>query len=193
MTLSKNYFYDKQGLWLLYLMCALPLFFWELLLSFRDVSWMAERTNMGDAIANVFYGMLFIFVESVLYFIVIAALGFLVLRVWGTDRRIALMSALALITALWSIIEQLYFLMGASISPSIVRALAFTGRPVLTMYIVALALVSVSVILPTYALLRSEKALKIAQDIFERLSTLSMFYLFLNFIGWIVIFIRNIN
>jgi hypothetical protein len=192
MTPSKNYFYNKQGLWSLYLMCAFPLFFWTLLLSFRDISWLTERTNLWDAIGVVAYGMIFAFAESLVWFIVVTALGFLVSRAWSIEKRVALMSVLFLITALWSIIDQSYFLLGAWTPAPILRAIAFTGRPVATMYAIAFVLTSLSVAFPAYRILHSEKALKGVQDFMERASTLSMFYLFLSFAGLIVIIIRNI-
>lgn len=188
---SKKYFYDKQGLWSLYLNCAFPLLFWTLLLGFRDVSWLTERTNAWDAVGVVSYGMVFAVVESALFFIVATALGFLVAPTWSPARRVALMSVLALITALWSVVDQSYFLLGASLPQPILTAIIATGRPVFTMYLAALGLTSLSYLLPTYLILRSDNALKKTQDIMERLSTLTMFYLFLAFVGLVIVVIRN--
>ncbi len=102
------------------------------------------------------------------------------------------MSALFLIAALWSVIDQSHFLFGANVPAPILKALASTGRPVLTMYIIALVLTSLSVVIPAYRILHSEKALKGFQDFMERLSTLSVFYLFLSLVGLIIVVIRNI-
>lgn len=190
--MSKSPYYNKQALWSLFLMCAFPLLFWTLLLAFRDVSWLTERTNAWDAIGVVAYGMIFAFVESALFFIVAAAFGFLVSRKWSIERRVALMGILALITAIWAMIDQLYFLLGTGIPAPFIQFLIYTRRPVLTMYIVALALVFPSVSVPTYFILRSEKILKAVQDFMERLSTLTMFYLFLAFVGLVIVVIRNI-
>ncbi len=189
---SSASYYNKQGLWSLFLTCAFPLFFWTLLLAFRDVSWLTERTNAWDAIGAVSYGMVFAFVESALFFIVVVLLGFLISRKWSGERRVALLGVLALIVALWAIIDQLYFLLGAHIPAALFQALLRSQRPVLAMYIAALTLVFASVITPTYFILRSEKVLKAAQDFMERISTLTMFYLFLAFVGLIIVIIRNI-
>jgi len=72
------------------------------------------------------------------------------------------------------------------------RAIAYTGCPVLTMYVIVPGLTSLSFILPTYFILRSDKALKNIQDFMERLSTLTMYYLFLSLVGLIIIAIRNV-
>ncbi|MDD2921246.1 MAG: hypothetical protein PHQ36_03080 [Anaerolineales bacterium] len=190
--MSKSPYYDKQGLWALFLICAFPLFFWTLLLAFRDVSWLTARTNIWDAIGVISYGMIFAFIESLLFFIVAAALGFLVSRAWSVERRVALLGVLALIIALWAIAAQTYFLLGAKLPAALAQFLITTKRPVLTMYVIALALVAPSISVPTYLILHSEKSLKAAQDLMERISTLTMLYLFLAFVGLIIIIIRNI-
>src|SRR5512141_1446140 len=70
--------YTRQGLWSLFLMCAFPLHVWALILAFRDVSWVTERTNSWDAVGVVAYGLLFTLVESVLVFGIMTLLGFLI-------------------------------------------------------------------------------------------------------------------
>ncbi len=192
MEKSKTAFYHKQGLWLLYLVCAFPFLFWTLLLGFRDIDWVSKRTNLWDALGVVSYGMAYAFVEGLVWFALTAALGFLVSRRWSVERRVALMGTLLLLTALWSMLEQTYFLTGARAPLWALRAIAATGRPVLAMYIVALALVSLSVVVPVYFILRSEKALKFTLDFMDRLSTLTLLYLFLSFAGMMIILVRNL-
>jgi len=101
-------------------MCAFPLHFWTLLLAFRDISWLTERSNLWDAIGVVSYGMVFAFLETVVIFLIAALLGFLVSRCWDKDRRIALLSILVLIISLWAIISQLYVLMGISVPDQLI-------------------------------------------------------------------------
>ena len=67
--------YSRQGLGSLFLTCAFPLHFWALLMAFRDISWVAERTNLWDAIGVLGYGLVFALVESILIFLVLALLG----------------------------------------------------------------------------------------------------------------------
>jgi hypothetical protein len=62
-------YYSKQAFGSLFLMYVFPLHLWTLLLAFRDISWVAERTNFGDAIGVVSYGMVFAFLESLLIFV----------------------------------------------------------------------------------------------------------------------------
>ena len=74
--------YSRQGLWFLFLISAFPIHFWTLILVFRDISWLTERTNAWDAIGVASYGMVFAFVESVVIFLVLALLGLLTPKQW---------------------------------------------------------------------------------------------------------------
>jgi O-antigen/teichoic acid export membrane protein len=60
-----------------------------------------------------------------------------------------------------------------------------------TMYMLSFALVVTTFVIPTYFILQSDKGLKAAQDFIERITLLSMFYIFLSFVGLIIVIIRN--
>jgi hypothetical protein len=187
---SKSQIYSKQGLWSLFLMCAFPLHFWTLLLAFGDISWLTERSNFWDAIGVVSYGMVFAFIESVIVFMVAVLLGFLVPRRWD-DRRAALLGILVLITALWGMIGQLYFPLKVPLQEQIIQILVHFAHPLRDIYLALLPFVFLTIALPTYFILRSDKSFKIVQDFIERVTLLTMFYLFLSFIGLLIVIIRN--
>src|SRR3990172_8272255 len=102
--------YSIQGLWSLFLMCAFPLHLWAMILIFRDMSWVIERTNVWDAIGVGSYGMIRAFVESVVVFVIFTVLGFLTPANWMIDRRIAFLSLLVILLSAWGMIAQLLFL-----------------------------------------------------------------------------------
>jgi hypothetical protein len=185
--------YTKQGLWSLFLMCAVLLHLWAIILIARDMSWVTDRTNAWDAVGVAAYGLMFILVESLLLFLAFVVLGFLTPRSWAVDRRVAFLSALALILAFWAILSQLYFLAGLSFPSWFLGLVASTGRPVFSMYIFFAGIVGASVLLPALWLARSEKSLKIWREVTDRLALLAGFYLFFDFIGLVVILTRNIG
>lgn len=189
---SKSQIYSRQALWSLFLMCAFPLHFWTLLPAFRDVSWLTERSSLWDAIGVVSYGMIFIFSETAIIFLITTLLGLLVSRRWDKDRRVALLSIPVLITAMWAIVCQLYVLMRISISDQIIVFLAHQEHPVRYLYLISLVLMTPTFLLPTYLVLRSDKALRFVQDLIERISLLTVIYLFFDVAGLIVVVIRNI-
>jgi hypothetical protein len=187
----KNY-YSIQDLWALFLMCAFPLHLWTLLLAFRDISWVAERTNFGDAIGVMSYGVIFAFLESLLVFLIAFLLGLLVPLGWGRDKRLAIISTLALVLALWAIITQLYGMQVWSIPDALPGLLAYSSHPLRYIYIIALIIVAPTVILPILTIYRSEKTLAKILDMIGRISLLTMFYLLLDLIALIIVVVRNI-
>lgn len=185
--------YSKQGLWSLFLMCALPLHVWTLILSFMDISWLTERTNLWDAIGVASYGLVFAFVESILFFLFLAALGFLVPRCWDREKRIALLFTLIVLLALWGILSQLYFLAGMTTPPQLIAWIVSFPRPLVGLYLIALTLVTPTVALPVWLVLRSERSGKALGGVIEQLSLLTMFYLLFDIAGLVIVIIRNVS
>ncbi len=187
-----NKYYSKQNLWSLFLICAFPLHLWTLLLAFRDISWVAERTNFWDAIGVVSYGMIFAFFESIIFFLFALLSGMLVPVGWGKDKRLAIMSVLTLILALWAMFPQLYALLSWNIPDWLIRSLVESAHPLRNIYAIALAFTIPSVVLPILMIYRSEKILRNILDGIDRLSLLTSLYLFFDLIALIVLIIRNV-
>ena len=185
--------YSKQGLWSLFLMCAFPLHAWTLILAFRDLSWLTDRTNAWDAVGVTAYGLLFAFTESVAIFLIAALMGFLVTRYWDSNRRISLLSVLVLILSLWAMVSQLYFLAGVSVPDALINFFAHISHPVRILYGIALAAVTPTVLVPALLILRSDKALQFTKGLIERLSLLTMFYLLFDVAGLVIVIIRNLS
>jgi hypothetical protein len=172
-------------------MCSLPLHFWTLILAFRDLSWLIERSNLWDAIGVASYGLIFAFVESVLVFLIALVLGFLISEHWH-QQRVALLSILVLITALWSMAGQLHALSGMSFPIWFLDFLAQQEHPVRVLYLIGLLLVSLTVLPPTYLILKSNKALRFVRELIDRLTLLAILYLLFDIVGLVIVIIRNI-
>lgn len=184
--------YSKQSLWALFLTCAFPIHLWALILIFRDISWVAERTNMWDAIGVASYGLLNAFIESLFFFISLAVLGLLISTKWSEDRRIALLSVLALILAFWAIEGQAYFIWGSYVPEQMLRYVAASKHPLRILYAGVLFTVVSTIIIPVYLALKSDRFSRLIHGFAERLSLLTMLYLFFDFLALIVIIIRNV-
>lgn len=185
-------FYSRQGLWSLFLVTALPLHIWTFFLAFRDFDWVTERTNSWDAVGVVAYGLTFTLVECSIVFIVAALLGLLVSPKWSEKKRIAVMGVLAIVLALWSMFNQIYFLRETKLPAQFVGFYAATGRPLLALYATALIFASLSAALPAYGILRSDKVEKAVTEGFERLSVLMILYLVFDAAALVILVIRNI-
>ena len=185
--------YSRQGLWSLFLVCAFPLHFWTLILVFRDISWLTERTNLWDAVGVASYGMVFAFVESLLIFLVAAFSGLFIPKGWPSDRRIAFLALLVLLASAWAMVSQLLFLWNVSLPVQAIQFLRESGHPLRILYAGSLLMVSVTILLPVYLFLRSKKSVVMMQGLMERLSLLTMLYLFFDVLGLMIVIIRNIN
>lgn len=173
-------------------MCVFPQHLWTLILVFRDMSWLIERTNVWDAIGDAGYAMVFAFFESLIVFCVFALVGLVTPKHWDANRRVAFMTLLLFIAAIWAIVSQLLYLWNIWLPWPVMQSIAATGRPLVMLYIITLAIVFPTVVLPVYIFLRSKKALPNMLDIMDRLSTLSLLYLFFDLVGLVVVIIRNI-
>lgn len=185
-------FYTKQGLWSLFLMCVFPQHLWTLILAFRDMSWLISRTNVWDAIGNISYALIFAFFESLVIFGILVLVGLVTPRQWETNKRIAFLTLLLLITVIWGMVSQLLYLWDIWLPWPMMTLIASTGRPLFMLYIISLAIVAPTVVLPVFIFLRSKKAAPNLLDLMDRLSILSVLYLFFDVIGLVVVIIRNV-
>jgi len=156
------------------------------------MSWVIERTNAWDAVGVASYGLVFAFAESLVIFVVIALLGFLTPNQWAGDRRVAFLSLLVIITALWGMISQLLFLWNISLPAPLIRFLAQSEHPLRLLYAFSLAIVLPTVLLPVYFFMRSNKSVRFMQELTERLSVLTLLYLFFDLIGLVIVILRNL-
>jgi hypothetical protein len=154
---------------------------------------LTERTNAWDAIGVASYGMIFAFTESLVIFLVAVLLGFLTPERWQIDKRVAFLSLLILITAIWGMIGQLFFLWNIFLPPQAIQFLRGSSHPLRIIYMVCLLVVTPAVLLPVYAFMRSNKAVMFMQNLMERLSLLTMLYLFFDLLALMIVAIRNIG
>ncbi len=184
--------YSRQDLWSLFLMCALPLHVWTMILAFRDMSWVADRTNSWDAVGVFAYGLLFALAESIVVFLVVAILGIIVPARLDRPGRLALLTVLVLVLSLWAIVEQLFFLAAVQLPGAFFTFLIQSGHPLRTLYLVLIALVAITVLVPVALVVRSKRAVAFVQALIDRLSLLMMFYLVFDALGLVVVLIRNL-
>jgi hypothetical protein len=173
-------------------MCAFPLHFWTLLLAFRDISWLTERSNLWDAIGVVSYGLLFAFVESLMVFLVVALLGLLISAKWEEARRIALLSILMLVLSLWAMYGQAHFIWNLTPAGWILRLAAQSGHPYRIIFGITFIAVVLTVAVPTFLVLHWDKFFHFVREAIDRLSLLTSLYLVLDLFGLVIVVIRNI-
>lgn len=162
---------------------------------FQDVEWVMERTKPIDFYGYASYSLVFAFYESFVILIFMLVLGLLTPKKWSGNKLVVQLGYLAVITAIWSMIEQIYNT-GPSINKeAFILSIAELNHPVRVFFLLGgllLIVVIGSVALPMYLVDKNERFEKVMTAIFERLNMLSALYIFLDFIGIIIILYRNI-
>lgn len=147
---------------------------------------------MWDAIGLASYGLLNAFIESILFFVTITMLGILIPTKWTEERRVALLSVFALVMALWAIDGQAFFIWGNYVPEQILRFAGSSDHPLRLLYAGALALVLPTILIPVFLVLKSDRFLSLVQSFIERISLLTILYLFFDIVGLIIIIVRNV-
>ncbi len=183
----------KTGLWQLFVATAFPLHVWAIVLILMDLSWVAERTNYWDAIGVASYGLMFALFESLVFFVILVLIGFVLPRKWKEIKCIALLGTLLVVTALWAIIGQLYFLLDLSFPVSLILFLAGQEHPLWILYGGLFLIVAPTVTFAAFAATYSEKYQIVFLALLDRLSPLMGLYIFLDIIGIVIVIIRNLG
>ncbi len=89
-------------------------------------------------------------------------------------------------------LEQLFFLVGASMPGWFIGFVIASGHPLRTLYMAAVALLAVTIAVPAWLLLRTRGMYAGMRAVMDRLSILSVFYLLLDVIGVVIVIVRNL-
>ena len=162
-------------------------------MAFRDFGWVALRTDVWDAVGLVSYALLIALIESLLVFLLTALLGLLLPWNWLPEKRTALTGTLFLVLAAWSILSKAFTLFGSPIPAGVLVSLHAADHPLRLVWGFVFILVLLSAVLPALWIARSPRAQAGMLGFFESLMTLSSFYLLLDFLGLVMIAVRNIS
>jgi hypothetical protein len=187
-----NLHLKRQDLLKLFLVCVFPLQTWTIYMTLRDVEWVAARTNVGDALGFLSYNLLFGLIESILAWIFLLLLNFLIPKQWARQTRIALLGSIVFIVAIWAVLGQLYFLIGQGTPELFLKIAIGTGHPLWILYGTAITSIAASVIIPIILLVRSPLVRDRLLSIFERVTVLSGLYLILDLVGIAIVVTRNL-
>lgn len=184
--------FSKKSLWYIFSVCAFPVHVWTLILFFRDYSWIAERTNQWDAIGVGAYGLTIAFVESLLLFIIASALRFIMPATWAEEKWVTLLGSIILLTLVWTIVGQLYFLINISMPSWFLRLFASIAHPLWFLYATIALMVGISIVIWTYFLYVSKRFRSGVYQFFDRIAVLTSIYLFLDLCSFIIVLVRNL-
>ncbi len=185
--------YTFSSFFQLFLICVFPIHIWAILTALSDFSWVAERTKVWDAVGLISYALIYALMETIAVFTVICILGLFTPKRWEVERRALLLGTLFLVTSTWAILGQLYSFWGGTLPESLLDLLVRTGHPIRIVWGVVLPLIFLSAAIPSIAVVTRDRVKDVIASVFERISVLSAFYLLLDIVGIIIIFIRSIT
>jgi hypothetical protein len=176
----------------LFLIVGLPIHFWALLIWFRDIDTLIERTNLFDAIGVGGYTLVYALLESLLIFFVFLGIGFLIPRKVDEEKALLTSSLIYLILVGWVILEQVRYLDFFSEENLLISALRDIDTIFSPLGALIFSLFLASLILPAIMLHRSIKFYAIFKSLIERFTILAMVLIFLDFVGVFTVIFRNL-
>jgi hypothetical protein len=159
-------------------------------MAFQDVGWVNQHTNSTDAFGFIGYNLLFALIESVLTWIFLLALNFLLPKQWGNHMRIAQLGTILFILSAWALFGQLLIISDPKIMNILFEIAKITNHPSLVLQGTVIVIVTLSLVLPIFILAKYPRVRKIVIAIYNRIIVLSGFYLILDFFGIIIIINR---
>lgn len=181
----------------LFLVVAFPIHAWSIFMVLQDFQWVMERTvSVWDGIGYASYSLTFALFESIIIFLILWLLSFLLPAHWKSNKTVAGMSIVMISVSIWAILNQLFFFY---YNTSFVRYIpqVFIGldHPIRWFYLIAglvFLLVLGSIIVPLFFINRNKKFTDAVLSVIDRLIILSGLYILFDIAGIIVIIIRNL-
>lgn len=190
-TFKKHFLLRKHALWQIFVAAAFPIHVWSIILALRDIPWVAERTNIWDAIGVAGYELVFSLLESLLIWVVAVLFGSLLLRNWSENKRVSVLSVLILVTILGAICGQYVEIVQLPFSSQIGAFLTTKQNPMWLIY-GALSVIILPIVLSSaYFAAYSDTCQNVVPAILDRIAPLMVLYLSLDALGLIMILIRN--
>lgn len=184
--------FSKQNAWKFFLLVAFPIHLWALILWFLDFETVAQRTNIWDAVGEGSYFLIFAFFESVVIFSMLSLLLLLLPKRTEENKVFLMVTTLYLVIAGWFILEQARFLPFLPVDNWLIKRLQLadslrsnTGKALLIGFLS-------SAFLSSYLVNRYAKLSKAIASLSERVGTLSILYLLLDFFGFVIVILRNV-
>ena len=178
--------------WLkLFLVLALPVHFWIVLVGFQDLAYIIGLSSTSGGIGFMSYLLLYALVDSLILWIIVAAVSLLTPKSWTPQFRFLWLSFLGFTITFATVIEQ-QALFDFYISSKALQALSWLSYPVFALGAFIALFGLANWVFPKYVVQRSQPIQTRLYSIERALANLSFFYIFLDLLAIINIVVRNI-
>ncbi len=182
-----------RQLFTLFLLCAVPIHLWSILMLLNDYAWVVEQHSLDTYIGYVDYALLAALIESLVVAGLFYILGLLVSRKWMYDKRLAVLVAALIAVSVWAIIGQVFFLLRESppgwLAWILLRLPFHRTEALLFLWVLVIA----SIALPVFFILRGSKLEPTLLALLDRLTVLAGFYLVLDGFALLLVVYRLIR
>lgn len=183
--ISLSYFFKT------FLIVGFPLHVWALLMVFRDLEFVSERTEMWDAVGYAGYTLMFTMVESLLLAVVVWVISLLFPRNWSNSRALSVSGSAFTVIAGASIIDMAFH---AFNQPRISRQYLYGLENFTTLtYALIAAAVVVGIAVSVLLILKTKWGEKAFVEKFDRIILLGYFYLLVDLAEIVIVILRNVS
>ncbi|MGD8458403.1 MAG: hypothetical protein PVF83_18665 [Anaerolineales bacterium] len=151
---------------------------------------------MGDAIGVGAYALVYTFLESLAYFVLILLIGLILPWKWKSDKVFAHLGYISLWLPIWPILDQLYRYKEFAEPNFLAECLLSTAHPLWFLAAGAglfIVIMDWSLVVPLYFIYNKQRVEKKVIDFLGRVSLLSTIYMLIDVISIVIIVIRNID
>lgn len=184
---------NKKELLQLFLTIGFPIHTWSIIQVLYDIEWVYEQQGGGILIGYIAYSMVFALFETIVLFIFFLLLSLFFPKKWAGQYTFIVLCQWVFILSLWGVANIIYFVLIKSPPKFLSWVLLRVAYHQELGFTILLITIVLSIVLPLILSIRYEKIRSGTIAIIDRIILLSILYLVFDFIGVIIIFIRNIT
>lgn len=171
----------------LFLVIAFPIHFWSIMMQLYEI----QDITLWEIMGRAGYSLTFAFFESCVLFLIFLPLYLLLSKRVAELKSLVITSWAYLTIAIAAISAQIYATIDKSAAKLWYRVFLFIGRFEGISILIFIIFVITMVSLPVFITIYSQKSARFMYKLLEGIATLSIFYLLIDAVGIVVIFIRN--
>lgn len=184
---------SRKDIFSLFTVCVIPIHLWSIYLILYDYSWVLEQFSLDMYVGYVSYALIAALVESIAATLFLLILGLLIPKIWLAAKKLSILAVIAFILSFWAAANQIFFLVLDSPPKILSWVLLRTPYHQNLGMGVLISIVTLSVALPIFFIIRRPALATKIDRIIGNLSVLAIFYLGLDLIGGIIILFRLVS
>jgi hypothetical protein len=182
----------------LLLVISFPIHIWSFFQIFNNFEWIANRTNLNDAIGYFAYALMFALFDSLIISILVILIYLPLKSSRGQNKAHGIFTSVYFISTAWLIFYRVKIAQTRDgefiwhFIQEIGDTYSLRLRYEYGLLFFYAAMIALTLILPVFLINKYHKAEKIVQTLIERVELLAYIYIFLDVVGILTVIFRNI-